>query len=85
MMIPVRLAASAAKLRLFSCLISRQLARKSGSSASGSSALSSDRSLIQPSPMRSVMRLDSRGLASAIQRRGVTPLVLLLNLPGQSS
>ncbi len=46
--------------------------------------LATDR-LTQPSPMRSVIKPASRGLLSTIQRRGVTPLVLLLNLCGQSS
>ena len=35
--------------------------------------------------MASLMRLASRGLLSAIQRRGVTPLVLLLNFSGHSA
>ena len=35
--------------------------------------------------MCSVISCESRGLDSTIQRRGVTPLVLLLNFCGHSS
>ena len=41
------------------------------------------RSVIQPSPIASVMTLASAGLASSSQRRGVTPLVLLLKRSGK--
>ena len=40
------------------------------------------RSVIQASPIASVIRGDRTGLASSSQRRGVTPLVLLLNRSG---
>jgi hypothetical protein len=40
---------------------------------------------IQPSPMASVMVPASAGLASRSQRRGVTPLVLLLKRSGNIS
>ena len=41
--------------------------------------------MIQPSPMASVIVRASAGLASSSQRRGVTPLVLLLNRSGNIS
>ncbi len=43
------------------------------------------RSVIQPSPMASVIVSASAGLDMSSQRRGVTPLVLLLNRSGYSS
>ena len=82
---PVRCSARAARRCLLNCLISRQRARNSALSAKGSSALSCDRSFTHPSPMCWVMSSDSCGLHNTIQRRGVTPLVLLLNLRGHSS
>ena len=48
-------------------------------------ARAASRSLIQPSPMASQISSARRGLVSASQRRGVTPLVLLLNFSGHSS
>ena len=41
--------------------------------------------MIQPSPIASVMQPASAGLASSSQRRGVTPLVLLLKRSGNIS
>ena len=55
------------------------------SAASGWSFASSARSVIQPSPIASVMLEARAGLASRSQRRGVTPLVLLLNRSGYIS
>ena len=43
------------------------------------------RSVIQSGPIASVTMPERRGLLSAIQRRGVTPLVLFWNFSGQSS
>ena len=65
--------------------MSRHRARNAASSASGSSARSSSKSLIQPSPMCSEMSCEGADCDSTIQRRGVTPLVLLLNFCGHSS
>ncbi len=39
----------------------------------------------QPVPMASVMSSDSPGFASRTNRRGVMPLVTLVNLPGKNS
>ena len=47
------------------------------------SSLSWLRSVIQPSPIASVISLESAGLHSSSQRRGVTPFVLLLNRLGK--
>ena len=60
-------------------------ARNAGSSAQGSSRLSWERSVSQPSPTASCSSAASSGFASASQRRWVTPLVLLLNRSGYSS
>ena len=46
---------------------------------------SSVRSVIQPSPIASVILQARAGFASSSQRRGVTPLVLLLNRSGYNS
>src|SRR5260370_5445229 len=56
----------------------RELSRKLLSSASGFNLLSWLRSVIQPSPIASLIVRASVGLARSNQRRGVTPLVLLL-------
>ena len=63
----------------------RNASRKPGSPASGFSFVSSLRSVIQPSPIASVMALASPGLACSSHRRGVTPLVLLLKRSGNIS
>ncbi len=71
---------------LLSCLISRQRARNSASSASGSSAFEL-RQILDPA-RADVLGDEIRELAdcdSTIQRRGVTPLVLLLNFCGHIS
>ena len=70
---------------LASRLALRTSSRKPWSSASGLSFRSWPRSVIQPSPMASVIVRASAGLASSSQRRGVTPLVLLLKRSGNIS
>ena len=70
--------------RLGSRLALRKASRKPASSASGERR-SWPRSVIQPSPMALGDRAASAGLASSSQRRGVTPLVLLLNRSGNIS
>src|SRR4051794_9097231 len=68
----------------FACrLASWKELRKLLSLESGFSLLSWLRSVIQPSPMASVIARESGGFASSNQRRGVTPLVLLLNRSGK--
>ncbi len=62
--------------------MSRNRRVNSGSSANGSSSRSRSRSVTQPPPIASVMSRDSAGLASRMNRRGVTPLVTLVNLSG---
>ena len=63
----------------------RTSSRKAGSSANGCSPLSFARSVIQPSPIAPVITADSAGFATSSQRRGVTPLVLLLKRSGNIS
>jgi hypothetical protein len=63
-------------------LAARNFSRNAASSASGMSCLSFPMSVTQPSPTAAVSRVASFGLASRSQRRGVTPLVLLLNRSG---
>ena len=63
----------------------RTASRKARSSASGFSFASVERSVIQPSPIASVITPASSGFDSSSQRRGVTPLVLLLKRSGNSS
>ena len=59
---------------------------KAASSANGSSWRSSSRSLIQPSPIVLGDQLRrGRDCSAARKRRGVTPLVMLLNFSGHSS
>ena len=70
---------------LASRLALRNASRKALSSASGLSLLSWPRSVIQPSPIASVIVPASAGFASSSQRRGVTPLVLLLKRSGNIS
>ena len=74
-----------ANCALASRLALRKSSRKPLSSANGLSLLSWARSVIQPSPMASVIVLARAGLASSNQRRGVTPLVLLLKRSGNIS
>src|SRR3989475_11354491 len=74
-----------AKVDLAARFASRKALRKPRSSARGSSLASSPRSVIQPLPMASVMMRASAGFASSSQRRGVTPLVLLLKRSGNIS
>ena len=74
-----------ANCALASRLALRNASRKPLSSASGLSLRSWPRSVIQPSPMASVIAPASAGLASSSQRRGVTPLVLLLKRSGNIS
>src|SRR5208337_4884082 len=62
----------------------RKAARKLASSASGFSRESSLRLVIQPSPMASLIVRASGTLQSRSQRRGVTPLVLLLKRSGNT-
>src|ERR1700722_16766821 len=63
----------------------RKRSRALESSANDLSCLSRLRSVIQRSPITCVISLASAGLASRSQRRGVTPLVLLLNRSGNIS
>src|SRR5271166_3016440 len=74
-----------AKCNLASRLALRSSPRKASSSASGLSSLNLPRSVTQPSPMASVIAAESAGFASSNQRRGVTPLVLLLKRSGNIS
>ena len=82
---PVCLCTKAAKSRLLARLISRHFQRKAASSAYGSSRRNCARSLIQSSPMVLRISPDNRRLLSTSQRRGVTPLVMLVNFSGHSS
>ena len=70
---------------LASRLALRKSLRKPRSSANGLSLLNWARSVIQPSPMAAVIVLARAGFASSNQRRGVTPLVLLLKRSGNIS
>ena len=84
-MIPLVALSQSAKRDLASRLALRTSSRKPRSSASGFSSARSVRSVIQPSPIASVIRRASAGLAMSSQRRGVTPLVLLLKRSGNIS
>jgi hypothetical protein len=70
---------------LLPLLIRRQDSRKAGSSACGSSSRSRVMSVTQPVPMVSSISPDIVGFARTTKRRGVTPLVLLLNFSGHIS
>src|SRR5262249_9321769 len=72
-------------LHLASRLALRKEARRVWSPASGFSLLSWLRSVTQPAPMASLMTWESVGFARSNQRRGVTPLVLLLKRSGKIS
>ncbi len=85
MMTPVFFKATAAKSHLHARFTSSQRCRNAPSCASGSSFFNSLKSVIQPAPILDEISSVSRGLLSAIQRRGVTPLVLLPKRCGQSS
>ncbi len=63
----------------------RNASRSVSSPASGASFASCARSVIHPSPIASVIVRASDGFASRSQRRGVTPLVLLLKRSGKIS
>ncbi len=82
---PVVAWSQTAKRALAARLARRKPSRKEGSSARGTIFLSWARSVTQPSPIASVIRRDRSGLARRSQRRGVTPLVLLLNRSGKIS
>src|SRR5215471_9934863 len=70
----------------FACRFAfRNESRNALSPARRLSLLSSLRSVIHPSPMASVIVSDRWGFANSNQRRGVTPLVLLLNRSGYIS
>ena len=73
---------AAASARLLARLTARHSSWKAASSASGSMRAELVQMPIQPSPMRRVMSAVSCGLLSAIQRRGVTPLVTFRNFSG---
>ena len=73
-----------ARRSLFSRLAWRKARTKFAWSAIGRSASSCERSRRQPRPMRLSSSAASGGLACASQRRGVTPLVLLLKRSGKS-
>ena len=60
------------------------LGGRRGRRPGGRSPGAATRSVTQPSPIASVSRADRPGLARSSQRRGVTPLVLLLNRSGNS-
>ena len=74
-----------AKRDLDWCLAPRTASRKPASPANGFNFASSARSVIQPSPIASVMQPARAGLAISSQRRGVMPLVLLLKRSGNRS
>src|SRR5271166_1238901 len=76
---------SRASACLLCCFAARNLSRKAGSSASFSSLRNSSRSLIQRSPIASVISCARGGLAFKSQHRCVIPFVLLLNFDGQYS
>ncbi|SKV05116.1 Uncharacterised protein [Mycobacteroides abscessus subsp. abscessus] len=82
---PVVASTYSASRALLRRLTSRHCVRNEESSAYGSSSRSRSRSATQLSPMASSSSSRSPGLASARKRRGVTPLVLLLNRCGHSS
>ena len=82
---PVADLSQPANRTLASRLALRIAARNALSPASGSSFCSWSRSVIQPSPMASVITAASGGFASRRKRRCVTPLVLLLNRAGKSA
>ncbi len=82
---PVVSRTSSASATLFWCRAACHCSRKPASSAYGSSARSCARSEIQPSPIASDTSRVRRGLDSASQRRGVTPLVMLVNFSGHIS
>src|SRR6266853_5750006 len=63
----------------------RNESEKPASAANGLILRNSERSLIHPSPMASVIEPESAGFDKCTQRRGVTPLVLLLNRSGNIS
>ena len=65
-------------------LAARNFPRKAASAASGSIFRRADMSVTQRSPTASVSSFARSGLASSSHRRGVTPLVLLLNRSGNS-
>ena len=71
-----------ARSTLLACLTAMKSFWKAGSSAHCSSLRSSSRCLTQPSPILELISSERRGLEACSQRRGVMPLVLLLNLPG---
>src|SRR6056297_3043182 len=81
---PVLLYTYSACSRLLFCLTSHHWERNSSSSIKSSSCRSSSKSFNQLSPIQSLIKPASRGLQRAIQRRGVTPFVLLLNFSGAS-
>src|SRR5215831_6358118 len=74
-----------AKADFASRLVARKASRNAASSANDFSLASWLRSVIQPSPTASVIVLASAGLAKSSQRRGATPLVLLLKRSGNIS
>src|SRR4029434_2387791 len=60
----------------------RNASRNARSSEYGLRSASSANTVIQPSPIASVMVVARAGFASSSHRRGVTPLVLLLKRSG---
>ena len=71
-----------ARSTLLACFTAMKSSWNCASSAKASSARSLSRSRSQPWPIFEVMSSLRRGLQASSQRRGVMPLVLLLNLPG---
>jgi len=59
--------------------------RKASEAANGLSAFNCSRSVVQPSPIASVIAWARAGFANSNQRLGVTPLVLLLKRSGNIS
>ena len=80
---PVRARIVFARAFLLSCLTVPHARRNSAFSARGARRQSCSRSVTHPSPILSVISSARPGLHSFNHRRGVMPLVLLLNLSGQ--
>lgn len=83
--IPIFLVIKPANSLLLVCLILSQFSRKAALLTNFSKPRILVKSLTQPLPMASLIKLARRGLISSKKRRGVMPLVLLLNFSGSSS
>src|SRR5215831_8344310 len=82
---PVEAFSHVTKLDLALRLALRKVSRKELSPARGFRRLSRLRSVIQASPIALVIAAARSGFARSNQRRGVTPLVLLLKRSGNIS